>query len=330
MRYFVLALLAALALPAAAQCADLSKAHTVQLLFENDFFFGTDRWNTSQQKLIYYLPPLEDAQPEKASSWSHFPALRQDGFYRSLAFALGQEIFTPEKLNTSKLIDDDRPYAGYLYAGITVNSASLRQLDSLELQLGVVGKSSLAEETQDFIHGNDARGWRNQLADEPAFMLTWNRFLRAYSQDIGSRHGFEILPRFGFSAGTVMDFVTAGMELRLGRRLPSSFATALVRPGYSVSGPFAPNDPRLERRLGWYLFAAADAKAVAHNIFLDGGTFRDGHSVNKKPLVSELTGGAVLFWRGGQVTFAPAWRSKEFEDQDESQVFGTLSLGFTF
>lgn len=329
MRIFVLIALALL-LPAKALAVDLDNAHTVQLLFENDFFFDTDRWNTSQQKLVYYMPPLEDAQPAKTTAWTHFPAQKRDGFYRSLAFAVGQEIFTPEELQTRRLINDDRPYAGYLYLGVTVNNASLRQLDSLELQLGVVGPSSLAEDTQDFIHGNDAKGWHNQLADEAAFLLTWNRFLRAYTRSMGGDFGFEALPRFGVSAGTVMAFATAGFELRLGQRLPSSFATALVRPGYSVSGPFDRDDPRLKRQFGWYLFAAADARAVGHNIFLDGGVFRDGHSVSKNAFVSELTAGAVLFWKGAQATFAPAWRSKEFDNQDEAQLFATANLAVTF
>ena len=35
-----------------------------------------------------------------------------------LSFVLGQNMFTPEDISISDLIEDDRPYAGWLYTGV--------------------------------------------------------------------------------------------------------------------------------------------------------------------------------------------------------------------
>jgi lipid A 3-O-deacylase len=36
---------------------------------------------------------------------------------------------------------------------------------------------------------------------------------------------------------------------------------------------------------GWCLFASFEGRAVARNIFLDGNTFTDSHSIDKKTFV---------------------------------------------
>ncbi|MBW2561068.1 MAG: DUF2219 family protein, partial [Deltaproteobacteria bacterium] len=58
----------------------------------------------------------------------------------------------------------------------------------------------------------------------------------------------------------------------------------MIRPGSDSNAPLDSTDPRLSRprRFGFHLFLAANGTAVAHNILLDGNTFRDSHSVDKK------------------------------------------------
>ena len=69
-----------------------------------------------------------------------------------VSFILGQNIFTPEDITNPNLIVNDRPYAGWLYVGIGLikrhNSGRIAVFDTLELDLGIVGPESFAEDIQ--------------------------------------------------------------------------------------------------------------------------------------------------------------------------------------
>lgn len=92
-----------------------------------------------------------------------------------MAFSIGQKIFTPDDIQRRGLVENDRPYAGWLYFGSAFHNKNARLLDTFEIQLGVVGPAALAEKTQNFVHDlrgiDEARGWDNQLHNEPGVLL---------------------------------------------------------------------------------------------------------------------------------------------------------------
>ena len=82
-------------------------------------------------------------------------------------------------------------------------------------------------------------------------------------------------------------------------------------------------------RFNWYLFAGVDGRAVARNIFLDGNTFRDSHSVDKEIFVGDIQMGIVLTKGDVRLGYTHVFRSREFKTQKESyQQFGAVSLSF--
>ena len=92
-------------------------------------------------------------------------------------------------------------------------------------------------------------------------------------------------------------------------------------------------DPRFFRpfhRFGIHLFLAVDGSAIARNILLDGNTFRESHSVNKKPFVADLIGGIGMIIHRVKITYSYVYRTKEFETQKEAQEFGAIAASFTF
>ena len=101
------------------------------------------------------------------------------------SFAIGQSMFTPDDLSATEVVEDDRPYAGWLYfdIGLTANTAARRDL--LSLSLGVVGPASYAEQVQTEFHrvinAPIGEGWDNQIRNEPAAMLTYERQFHGYS-----------------------------------------------------------------------------------------------------------------------------------------------------
>ena len=69
---------------------------------------------------------------------------------------------------------------------------------------------------------------------------------------------------------------------------------------------------------------------MLHNIFLDGNTFFDSHSVEKNYLVGDLVAGAAVSGLGMRLGFSFVVRSPEFEGQDGPDRFGSFTLSFHF
>jgi lipid A 3-O-deacylase len=69
---------------------------------------------------------------------------------------------------------------------------------------------------------------------------------------------------------------------------------------------------------------------VARNIFLDGNSFKDSASVDKKPVVGDLYFGASLAYERVRLTYAYVIRSKEFDGQDAPDKFASLTMTIKF
>ena len=83
-------------------------------------------------------------------------------------------------------------------------------------------------------------------------------------------------------------------------------------------------------RLAWYLFAGAEARAVAHDIFLDGNTFDSKQSIGKRPLVADVQAGLAIVFRQTRISYTQVWRTKEFDGQKKPDYFGSISITSKF
>jgi hypothetical protein len=155
-----------------------------------------------------------------------------------------------------------------------------------------------------------SRGWDNQLHDEPTLNLTWQRTQRPLLVNLGQGWAVDALPHYGGTLGNVFTYANAGAQVRLGRNLPADFGASLIRPGSIVSAPGAKDDPQVTGELGYNVFAGVDGRAVARNIFLDGNTWRDSHSVTRKPFVADVFCGASVIWRRWTFTYTHVYRSR--------------------
>lgn len=298
---------------------------------ENDkYFAGTDRHYTNGFKLSALS---RDLTPELAEApawartivgWLPTHGVARPG--RKLGFALGQNIYTPEDIETTELVPDDRPYAAWLYASLAVHTQTATRLDVFEVSAGVVGPSALGRDTQNGWHHiigvDEAAGWRNQLRDEPGLIMAYEHRRRIPIAADDSGWGAEFIPHAGASLGNVDTHLSTGGQVRFGWRLPSDFGNALIRPG----GDSNTHDPRDLKGWSVHAFAGVDGKLVAQNIFLDGNTFRSSHSVNRREFVADLMGGASLRLGRFRASYAQVYRTKEFVGQDRADVFGSIAL----
>jgi hypothetical protein len=248
--------------------------------------------------------------------------------------SLGQAIFTPDDITRTELIENDRPYAGWLYSTFSLMN-DFRTLseegerrnynDVLELTLGIVGPSSQADDAQKWVHKNvdadDPNGWDNQLHDELgvniAYMRQWQYTLLPKYIDVTTRAGGML--------GNVFTHVETGLLMRFGNRLGQDFGPPLMRPSNIGSKYFKPRGD-----FSWYFFTGLNGRYVGRNIFLDGNTWQDSHSVDKKHWVGDIQAGFVVNVDRLQFSFTHIFRSKEFEKQKNNDEFGALSLSYRF
>lgn len=319
-----------------------STASTLILIEENDFFGGTDEHYTNGIKLSWVSGDLLGyAQDERLPDFvlpylELLPFVNEPGQQYNVGLSLGQNMYTPRNTDATDYQPDDRPYAGWTYFSLALHAKTARQLDSFETTLGIVGPSARAGETQNNYHAvmgfERAHGWKHQLHDEPGLMLSWQRTLRAARVDIGRDVAWDLLPRYGATAGNVLTQASLGFETRLGLNLPWDFGTSLITPGGGVSAPADPGDPRLRRdtSFGLHLFAGAEGRAVARNIFLDGNTWEHSPSVTKKNFVADLSAGIGLVLGATKLTYTHVYRTEEYDGQKGPQMFGSVSLAVTF
>ena len=204
------------------------------------------------------------------------------------------------------------------------------------LNVGVVGSWSYAQEAQRLVHDlrglDHPNGWDNQLHNELGVVATYQREWRWPRHERRVGFDWELLPHAGLALGNVQTYANLGGELRAGLNLPDDFGTAAIGPAATTSTPVDGRQGADRSRfdLGLYVFARADGFAVAHNIFLDGNTFGDSPSVDRKWLVGELSVGAAVNYKNTKFAYAFVYRTEEFSGQKEAQVFGTVSVNFAF
>jgi hypothetical protein len=325
-----------------AQTGSTEKYQTLFIYLENDVFNGTDRHYTNALKLTWLSADLTEYDEDtRLPRWGlpllrKLPLVNRPNFQRNVGLSLGQNIYTPEDISRRDLIKDDRPYAGWTYFSLTFHVKNTSQMDMYEVTLGIVGPSSLAEETQRTVHrwinSREPKGWDHQLRNEPGLIIGWQRCWRLFRSGMGSGFEFDVIPRIGAVAGNVLTFANIGGEVRFGYNLPFDFGTSFIRAGSGIEAPVDSMDPRLRPRenFGIHLFFDVDGRAVARNIFLDGNTWKESHSVDRKRLVADLAVGLSILYKRIKLSYAHVYRTKEFDGQDKAQTFGSVTLAFSF
>jgi len=313
---------------------------SISLYTENDKYLGgTDEHYTNGLKLSLLSTDLrsfsDDSVPAPVRGLSKLFGswVEPDQAYK-LGLTLGQNLYTPADTATSVYQPNDRPYAAWLYMGVAFHvyhpateTGGTDRLDVFEINAGVVGPPALGREAQNGFHDvigvAHAEGWSNQIDSEPGMNFVYERKYRFATCNARTGWGADVIPHAGLSLGNVFTYANAGFEVRGGWCLPADFGSNLIRPSGDSNGP---------RRAPFNIlvFAATDGRAVARDITLDGNTFSDSPSVDKNPFVADLYAGAGIGTTHWQLTYAQAFRTREFRGQDHNSVFGSFSLTFFY
>lgn len=311
-----------------AEMLDGENRHYFSVTLENDLFGrGSDQNYTNGFRIGWFKPgrkppgiteQLEDVLPFLDVNDS-----------TSVAFSLGQNLYTPDDIEALDQDPNDRPWAAFLYGSMGMATVSEDHLDEYEVTLGVLGPLALGEPVQKTVHdivGSPApRGWDNQLKNEPGIMLSWQRRWPTFLDEAMADTYLAVAPHFGLTAGNIYTYANSGLTFKVSSKSGRwADKPLMVRPSIAGTGFF----PRT-KELYWEVFLAAEARVVGRNIFLDGNTFRDSHSVAKKPLVGDASAGVTFTWGRLRLGYTLVLRTKEFDGQDKKHLFGAVNIGYT-
>jgi lipid A 3-O-deacylase len=302
---------------------------TWSLTFENDLFGGGDGDYTNGVRFDY-VSPRNRLTAMGRFGRDNLGWLTDAGdWYES--FALGQNIYTPDDISLPVPEPDDRPYGGYLYFGYALSADRGDRLDTIEIDLGVVGPASLAEQSQTLVHNiigaQDPKGWDTQIENEPGIRIIYERKYR-YGADLPIPVldlSVDAAPHFNIALGNVDTSAGVGGTVRFGQDLGDDYGPPRVRPAVSSPGFF-----RNEDDFSWYLFAGVEGRVVGRNIFLQGNTFGgvDGVTINR--FVGDVQVGAALQFGRVEFAYTHVIRTEEYAGQDGFSNFGSLNVRARF
>ena len=273
---------------------------TWRLEYDNDVFFNKDNkissgWSLQKHSAVAQSWGAMKDVPGFVRRWGKIiPTLSEEGLVYRAGIAIGQVIQTPGDLSRSDLIEDDVPYAGVLTLQATWYAFNDDEFRGFEITAGAVGSPSLAEQTQKTVHkligSDDPRGWDNQLSTEPVINFNYMRKQKVWRGGNPAGLSFDTAIDGNVGLGNLFTQASAALEMRFGHNMPKGFVYVPDPIGLSMHY-MASLKPANPQAVSFYGTLVLRGSAFAHNIFLDGNTFRDSHSVDKEPFVGMAIAG---------------------------------------
>lgn len=255
---------------------EIKYPHRLEVVWENDVFFQTDRYFTNGIQIEYHSQNLG------YSALSQLLLNPMSGSVPVYSLTVTHDIFTPRNV-LGDPASTDRPYAGVLLIGLKAVYFGTQKNFRLtsEVQMGLLGKYAGGQLVQNGIHkllpaSEPIPGWTFQIDHD--LLLSYNMEIEKLlfdagwlEQDILAR-GRLGLPFTDFSGGT---------RLRFGK------AADYYSPDHLLSKTISQ----------FYFFTEAWLRMVMYDATLQGGAFNDNspHTLsNIKPFLGEIKTGVAF------------------------------------
>jgi len=300
---------------------------SISFYYDNDSFLKTDHSHTAATRITWILPG--SGELSKSSLLRLLPFRRGKDFTDRVALSLGGSMFTPDDISISTLILEDRPYAGYNYFSAAFIGRAENVFESFEISLGIVGPLSLSELVQKAVHNivgsRRPEGWDNQLDNELILQVYYDRIWKQNPAGPGKGLKREILPRMSIGLGNGLIYGGLALFARAGWNIPNDFGPPVNRPaGLRGVSPVSNGSG------SFYGFISLDAFVNIRNIFLDGNTFADSHSVDKYMFTVDLNWGIVARFSKLQVSLTHTLWTKRYILESFNHQFIRLSLSYLY
>jgi lipid A 3-O-deacylase len=241
---------------------------------------------------------------------------------------VGQKIYNPISGYAPNPEAQDRPFAGYLYAGGALswfksNETALK----ISAELGVVGPSSLAEDGQDLLHNAvgfyELAGWEYQIKDEAAINLSiqYTRLIHRLVDNLAdvSLEGYANL-------GTTYNGAGIGVLMRAGninQLFNSSYLNAAIGNNAKTKG--------LVQREAFF-YVKPQLNFVAYDATVQGSMFRNNSPItfDVKPIVFAQQVGFNYSSKRFTADFGVIFKTKEIKSSAKAHQWGAISLFYRF
>ena len=305
------------------------KLTRANIFFENDLFSTTDSQYSSGEKFgaLYHVDnptnPLYDILVLDLGKYDAY-----------VSFALVNQIYTPADLTQTGLIEDDRPYAGWTYAEYGIHKSTSDHLRSLYLHIGMVGPASKSEQIQKGIHeitgSKPPMGWDNQLENELGVNLQYVHKWR-FVPDLIDGIESSFVPFVEADLGNISTKASAGAGMRIGWNIPKDFGVSTLDSGGEI-GISVLNECKNMRKKDWSFSFNLNGygSAVIRDIFLDGNTFKDSHSVDKEYFVGYLGFGFTARYKNFVIDFIQTKSTPKFKEENTVHTVGTFVASWLF
>jgi hypothetical protein len=327
MRYFNLFLFSIFCIPVFAS----DSMDYFSLTFENDVFYHEDDGYSNGVTFnwgYYDVAVLNDSSlPEWISSLaqaSYISTLEERQY--AIHYSFGQYLQTATDISISELVEDDAPYVGLLAWKISIAAYNQSILDELSLTLGVVGPIAGAEYSQKYLHSwinaNEPEGWDNQINNEAVFQVQANRIWRNFTLPLGNTE-IDLITGIHAGAGNLLSDANLGIGLRWGQELDANFSSSSPFLVQKLNGPKASVN-------GWYVFANLSAGYVANDIFIDGNTFQNSHSVDLIHWQAGVAIGAQINIYDWNIIYSTIYGTDQYESQTDKVRWANITITHHF
>jgi len=293
--------------------------------FKNEFGFRSDNDSyLAQGSDMYYTNGL----------FIHFRhATNQEKLKESLEkkiyeITAGQKIYNPRSGYSPEPSRQDRPFAGYLYAGAALSWYGKKEsVFKMGVELGTTGPNSLAEGGQELLHNTigfyELAGWEYQIKGEATVNLS-----AQYTKLIGRSVGKTTDLSFeGYvNAGTIFNAAGAGVLFRTGRinQLFNSGATN------SVIGNKGSTSAYMPREL--FFYAKPQLNYIIYDGTVQGSLFNDDSPITFgiQPIVFEQKLGLNYSSPSFTFDFGMYLRTKEVRSKAPGHQWGAITMYYRF
>jgi hypothetical protein len=281
----------------------------------NDIVGDTDQQFTNGFEIGVQIPE-EALKDDVIAAIYTLPSLRVSNKdpkdLTGLRVAFKNEMWTPEDLRDSEIIEDENPYGGVTSIMITkVSEGNHRRIEE-SLETGVSGSWSGSGDLQKFVHddlgfGVRPAGWRHQIGAEPVVNYQFSREIASQKKSL-----FKL------------EFLNSdGQVLRVGNKYTDIKVFKSLKLGHNVPVPGVKTDG-----ISVYFESRPYVRAVAHNIYLDGAVFADNeHTVESNWLVGGISNGIAIEKGNYSIRFDYHIQSPEYGDSSHIHKFGIISFG---
>jgi lipid A 3-O-deacylase len=250
-----------------------------------------------------------------------------------LGFELGQKIYTPQSGSIPDPMYIDRPFAGYLYIGSTLNLLYKNESNlKLEVQTGFIGPHSYGQQIQDLIHSTfgfyTPTGWQYQIQD--AFQVNLSA---AYNRLLTRGQIADLSFNSYVNAGTGLTGAGAGLLARLGKfnQLFNSISTTSTVSSNNRSTPLHNGE--------LFFYYKPSINFVAYDATIQGGLFESQPGTNevtstKTPVLFNQQFGGDLAMGHWVIDLSAIVETHETQEMDETghstHQWGSLSVMYRF